>query len=162
MAEREISTCLYLRQIRRVLNPIQNNCASSNIHSRTDMKQKITVLLEVKIFSSIQGGSINGDIFVGTSLYRSHIFDSLDFARVIFRELISYEYSGVPSIVTNLMEPDCITTISLVVFLIFRNGFRLSYFFGDNFGQFGWFDQKWRNPASFVRRARLIVLLVFS
>ena len=68
MAEREISTCLYLRQIRNVLNPIENNFGSFNIHSRTDMKQKITVLLEVKK-SSIQWGSNNGDILDGTLLY---------------------------------------------------------------------------------------------
>lgn len=63
------------------------------------MKQKITVLLEVKNFFEY--------IFGGTSLY-------------------FYKYSGVPPMLTYLMEPDCISTISLVDFLIFRNGFRLS------------------------------------
>ena len=105
------------------------------------MKQKITVLLEV-IFL-IQWSSINGDILDGTSLY--------------FTDNIWIQWSSINSEI-----PDGTWLYLNQIFLIFRNGFRLSYFFGDNFGQFGWFDQKWRNPASFVRRARLIVLLVFS
>ena len=63
------------------------------------MKQKITVLLEVKK-SSIQWGSNNGDILNGTLLYNE-----------VLLEVTKHQYSGVPTIVTYLMEAHCITRL---------------------------------------------------